>query len=54
MEGRKGRQDPTNSLILPYRTTEGDIAVKLYNLTGRTALPWQVLESGEKDHLYVR
>lgn len=41
MENRTGRQEPTLSLVLPYQKTDGAIAVQLYNLTGRTAMPWQ-------------
>lgn len=41
MERRTGRQEPTYSVIKQYTQTEGAEAVKLYNLTGRTALPWQ-------------
>lgn len=38
---RSGRQEPTTSFVLPYRQTDGDTAIDLYELTGRTALPWQ-------------
>lgn len=38
---KKGRQTPTQSLILPYSQTLGQEAVELYNKSGRTALPWQ-------------
>lgn len=38
---RSGRQEPTTSFILPYRQTDGDTAIELYELTGRTALDWQ-------------
>ncbi|MCQ2530289.1 MAG: phage terminase family protein [Lachnospiraceae bacterium] len=41
MEKRIGRQEPTYSVIKIYTQTEGTEAIKLYNLTGRTALPWQ-------------
>ena len=40
-EKRIGRQEPTSSFILPYKKTEGETAVALYELTGRTALDWQ-------------
>lgn len=40
---KKGRQNPTQSVILPYTKTEGQDAVSLYNKSGRTALPWQEL-----------
>ena len=36
-----GRQDPTTSHIIEYKETDGDMAVQLYELTGRTAMPWQ-------------
>lgn len=38
---RSGRQEPTTSFVLPYTRTEGETAVDLYELTGRTALDWQ-------------
>ena len=41
MEKRVGRSDPTSSYVLPYVKTDGQIAIDLYNLTGRKALPWQ-------------
>lgn len=40
---RLGRQTPTRSLVLPYEETKGAQAVKLYNMTGRTAQEWQEL-----------
>lgn len=40
---RQGRQTPTQSVILPYKSTKGLEAVDLYNSTGRTALEWQEL-----------
>lgn len=43
MTERKGRQTPTQSVILPYTQTKGDEAVELYNETGRTAIEWQQL-----------
>ena len=39
---RIGRQDPTISVILPYKNTKGAEAVALYNATERDALDWQV------------
>lgn len=39
--GRTGRQEPTTSYVLPYTQTDGALAVELYGLTGRTAMPWQ-------------
>ena len=38
---RRGNQEPTTSFILPYEKTEGEIAVQLYELSGRKALEWQ-------------
>ena len=40
---RKGRQTPTQSVVLPYLQTKGQEAIDLYNSTGRTAQPWQEL-----------
>ena len=42
-EEKKGRQTPTQSLVLPYDRTHGQEAVELYNSTGRTAQEWQEL-----------
>jgi hypothetical protein len=42
-EARKGRQTPTQSIILPYTATFGQDAIDLYNSTGRTAQEWQEL-----------
>ena len=39
----KGRQTPTQSLVLPYSKTYGPEAIKIYNSTGRTAQEWQEL-----------
>lgn len=41
METKIGRQEPTTSFILPYTETDGQTAVDLYELTGRTAMEWQ-------------
>jgi hypothetical protein len=38
---KRGRQEPTQAVILPYETSKGDQAVRLYNLTGRTCQEWQ-------------
>lgn len=38
---RKGRQTPTQSYILPYKKTKGKESIKLYEQTGRKAIPWQ-------------
>ena len=41
MEKRRGRQEPTQSLILPYTETSGKDAISLYESTGRLAQEWQ-------------
>lgn len=38
---RIGRQDPTQSVVLPYSTSHGPEAVEIYNSTGRSAMEWQ-------------
>lgn len=38
---RIGRQEPTQSAILPYTATKGVEAAKLYSLTGRKLMEWQ-------------
>ena len=43
VEPRKGRQTPTQSVVLPYYATKGQEAVELYNNLGRTAQEWQEL-----------
>lgn len=40
---KKGRQTPTQSVVLPYSKTKGKEAVKLYNKSGNKALKWQSL-----------
>lgn len=40
---RYGRQTPTQSVILPYRSTKGLEAVDLYEESGRSAIEWQKL-----------
>lgn len=42
---KKGRQTPTQSVVLPYAKTYGQEAIDLYNSTGRTAQEWQELLS---------
>ena len=42
-EQRKGRQTPTQSVVLPYYVTKGQEAIDLYNMSGRTAQEWQEL-----------
>ncbi len=41
MEKRRGQQEPTQSLILPYTETSGKDAISLYESTGRLAQEWQ-------------
>lgn len=43
-EPRKGRQTPTQSVVIPYEQTRGRRAVELYNQSGRTAQEWQELQ----------
>ena len=43
-EPRKGRQTPTQSVVLPYTQTYGQDAIDLYNSTGRTAQEWQEIQ----------
>ncbi len=42
-EPRKGRQTPTQSVVLPYFDSKGQDAINLYNCSGRTAQEWQEL-----------
>ena len=42
-ELKKGRQTPTQSVVLPYYATKGQEAVQFYNETGRIAQEWQEL-----------
>lgn len=42
-EPRKGRQTPTQSVVLPYYDTKGQEAIDLYNASGRIAQEWQEL-----------
>ena len=42
-EPRKGRQTPTQSVVLPYYVTKGQEAIDYYNHSGRTAQEWQEL-----------
>lgn len=42
-EPRKGRQTPTQSVVLPYTVTKGSESIEIYNSTGRTAQEWQEL-----------
>ena len=41
MAAKKGRQSPTKSVILPYKKSKGNEAVKLYEESGRKAIKWQ-------------
>lgn len=57
-ETRKGRQTPTQSVVLPYSETYGEEAIRLYNSTGRTAQEWQELLlydilAYNEEHLWV-
>ena len=45
METRKGRQTPTQSVVLPYSKTNGEEAIQLYEKAKRKAQPWQQLLS---------
>lgn len=40
-EKRKGNQNPTTSVILPFTETKAQEAVDLYEKSGRTAQEWQ-------------
>lgn len=40
---RRGRQTPTQSVVLPYSETLGKEAIDYYNSTGRVAQEWQEL-----------
>ena len=40
---RKGRQIPTNEVILPYVNSHGIEAIDLYEKSGRSAQEWQQL-----------
>ena len=58
-EVRKGRQTPTQSVVLPYSLTYGADAIGLYNSTNRTAQEWQKLLTADilavnKEGLWVR
>lgn len=41
MEPRVGSQVPTHAVVIPYASTKGDEAVRLYKAAGRDAYPWQ-------------
>ncbi len=41
MTKRIGSQEPTQSVILPFKKTLGDKAIKLYSFTSNTAIEWQ-------------
>ena len=41
---RTGRQTPTQSVVLPYKDTHGEEAIKLYNSSETTAMEWQELQ----------
>lgn len=42
-ELRKGRQTPTQSIVLHYFKSKGQEAIDFYNSSGRTAQEWQEL-----------
>lgn len=42
-EQKRGRQTPTQSVVLPYFVTKGNEAIETYNQCGRTAQEWQEL-----------
>ena len=42
-EGRKGRQTPTRSVVLPYVSTRGQEAIDIYTKTGKEIMEWQQL-----------
>ena len=41
MSGRIGTQTPTRSVVLPYKKSKGQEAIKLYERSGRKAIKWQ-------------
>lgn len=41
MKPKIGRQTPTTSIIIPYKDTKGEDAIKIYNSTTRKAREWQ-------------
>lgn len=43
MANKRGRQTPTQAVVLPYEQTKGKEAIDLYNSTERTAQEWQEL-----------
>lgn len=57
-ERRKGRQLPTQAVVLPYGETKGNEAIDLYNRSGRTAQEWQTqmvydIMATDEDGLWV-
>lgn len=48
----KGRQTPTQSVVLPYTQTHGQESIDLYNSTGRTAQEWQEIQLYGKHAVY--
>lgn len=44
MSNKIGRQTPTNSYIIPYKSTLGNEAIELYNNTTRNAMEWQEIQ----------
>lgn len=41
---RLGSQNPTQSLVLPYKSTKGQEAVDLYNASGNQCQEWQAIQ----------
>lgn len=44
MSNKIGRQTPTNSYIIPYKSMLGNEAIELYNNTTRNAMEWQEIQ----------
>ena len=44
MSNKIGRQTPTNSYIISYKSTLGNEAIELYNNTTRNAMEWQEIQ----------
>lgn len=55
MTKRTGNQEPTNAVILPYKITDGEKAISLYEKSNRKAQEWQkrlinhILSKNEED-----
>lgn len=44
MSNKIGRQTPTNSYIIPYKSTLGNESVELYNNIIRNTMKWQEIQ----------